>query len=359
MSDSLRYNIFLLISSISRNLIELFSLVFLYKMGYSIKDILLFLLVMYSIGLISNTLAIYLSSKIGYKFILIISNLIFAFSYYYLSIMSKTTKSLIILAILMSFGNYMYHSIRHLVGMMIKNINISIILISNYIGIMFTSLIGAYITDKFSLSLNVILVIIISIISLIPLIKLKETKKETINLKNVKIPIKKKLYFIAEQFKVIFCELQGLFLYLYIDNNLIYLGIFNLFIGISSIIFLLYLNKIKENTKYYKYFNIILCLILFLKINLKTKNLLYIIALLEGLFLKEFEYFTTKNLYNQESNNTYSYLTYSEIIFILGKSLIMLIFYLFIDNIYLIETICIFGIFICTFLYPIKKVSRQ
>jgi len=351
MNDSFRYNLFILISTIGRNLVEVFSLVFLYKMGYDIKSILLFLFVMYSSGIISNSLGLYLASKIGYKYVLIISSLLFGFSYYYLSVMNTTTINLILLGILMSFGNYMYHVVRHYVAMMIKGINVSNILIWNYIGIMFTSLVGAYITDKLSLLTNVIIVIVLSLISLIPIIKIKDHNRVIMKLSKVKLG-KKKYFFIMEQFKVIFCELQGLFLYLYIEENLIYIGLFQLFIGIASILFLFYFNKLKGNRKFFKYLNILLCIVLLFKINVGNKYILYVVALMEGLFLKEFEYFSTLNLYDREDNNIYGYLMVVEIIFSVSKSIMVLLFYLFLDSLYWIMIICIVGIFLCSFLYP-------
>jgi hypothetical protein len=221
---------------------------------------------------------------------------------------------------------------------------------------MFTSFVGAVITNKLSLVVNVIIVIILSIISIIPIINIKDNSRGKIELSNIHFENKIK-FFIAEQFKVIFCELQGLFLYLYIEDNLIYIGVFQLFIGIASILFLLYFNKLKGNYKYFKYINVILCLVLLLKLNINNKYILYIIAFLEGLCLRVFEYFSTLNLYDNKDNNIYGYLIVSEIIFCISKSLIILIFYLFLNDLYWILMICIIGIFLCSFCFPIKDVD--
>lgn len=351
MNNSNKYNLFILISTVARSLIESFSLVFLYKMGYDIKSILMFLFVMYSMGIVSNSIGIYFSNKIGYKYVLIGASLLFGFSYYYLSIMEGTFINLILLGILMSFGNYLYHSVRHYVAMIIKDVNVSNMLIWNYIGIMFTSLIGAYITDNLSLLFNVILVVFLSLISLIPIIKIKDNRNEGFKLFKVKLR-DKKYFFVMEQFKVIFCELQGLFLYLYIDRDLVYIGVFQLFVGIASVLFLFYFNKLKKNERWFKYFNILLCIVLLLKINIVNKYILYFVAFFEGLFLKEFEYFSTLNLYDMGSNNVVFYLMKVEIIFSVIKSIIILVFYFFINSLYWMMMVCIVGIFLCSFLYP-------
>ena len=41
------YNFFLFMSTLTRGLVEVFSVIFLYNLGYSINNILLFLLIMY------------------------------------------------------------------------------------------------------------------------------------------------------------------------------------------------------------------------------------------------------------------------------------------------------------------------
>ena len=47
MNNIKRYNIFILLSTLSRNIPEVYSAVLLYKMDYSLKDILLFFTVLY------------------------------------------------------------------------------------------------------------------------------------------------------------------------------------------------------------------------------------------------------------------------------------------------------------------------
>ena len=356
MNDTIRYNLFIFLSVISRNLISIFSLVFLYSYGYTIKDIFLFLTVMYGVGIISNTLGIYLSSKISFKYVLIISSIINILGYYYLSVMNRDLFSLIILSIIMSFGDCLYNSVRHYVAISIKDIKVNNILIWNYIGIMFTSVISAYITKNISILFGVIVSFIISLISIIPLYKIKSCSKGNVTFKDISIK-DKKYFFVLEQFKVVFCELQNLFLFLYIDNNLMYIGGFQVVIGIASIIFLFYFNR-KIDYKYFKYFNFILCIVLLLKLNVDNKYIMYAIALFEGLCLKEYEYFSTVNLYDVSNNNIFGYLIICEIIFGVSKFLILIFSYFFVSNLYVFMMICILFIFISGFVYP-KKLDKN
>lgn len=96
MNNIKRYNIFILLSTLSRNIPEVYSAVLLYKMDYSLKDILLFFTVLYLLGALTSVITIYILNKIKSKYILILSSIIFSLSFYYMSIMSKTTKSLLI-----------------------------------------------------------------------------------------------------------------------------------------------------------------------------------------------------------------------------------------------------------------------
>ena len=77
MSNIKRYNIFILLSTLARNIVEVFSSVLLYKMGYSLKEILLFYSLVYLTGAITSTIVIYLTKILKPKYILI-AVLIFA-----------------------------------------------------------------------------------------------------------------------------------------------------------------------------------------------------------------------------------------------------------------------------------------
>ena len=69
MTNKNIYNTFLFLSNLTRNLIEVYSVIILYNKGYTISNILFFLLIVYFIAITSN----YISLKINYKISLIIS----------------------------------------------------------------------------------------------------------------------------------------------------------------------------------------------------------------------------------------------------------------------------------------------
>lgn len=362
MSNIKKYNIFIMLSTIARNIVEVFSSVLLYKMGYTLKEILLFFTILYFIGGIISVIVIYFTKYINAKYILILSSIIFSISFYYMSIMDKTINNLIIFSIIYGVGCYSYHSLRHYFA--IKSIdkdkkkNIGSILIFSNIGLIIAPLLVGYITKKLSLIVLAILVIILSILAIIPLFRL-DIKESNIPIKYQKIEKNKLLFFILEQAKVINLSLQPLYLYLFINNKIEYVGIFNAIMGVSSCIFIyLFVRKIDDN-KYFKYLNMLFCLILLLKLNITNKYLILLVGFFEGLGIKMFEIVSAENIYNiNMDTNIKGYLILVEVIFCLTRSLLCLIGY-FINDIRIILYLSIGLIFIISFIKrkEIKDVS--
>ena len=354
------YNIFLFLSNISRNIVEIFSFVYLYQKGYKIKNILLFYSIYYLVGVFISYITVYLTKYIKRKVLLIISGLLYGIAFYYLSVMSTTNYNLVILSIVLSTSSFIYHTIRHYYAMnlvdKVEDKKIASILISAYLPIIFSSILGSYIVDKYSILVSSIIVIILSVISIIPLIFIRDDITNN-KIEYSKINSNKLVFFILEQFKVIFLLLEPIYLYLYVKKSLNYVGAFNILICISSIIYLYYIAHRINISKYFKYINIIFCLVLLFKLNVTNKYILLIVALLEGLGIKSFELTSNKNIYNIENSNINGYLITCELIFCFLRSLICLIFYLFIDNVKVMLYISLVPIFLISFvkLTDIKK----
>ena len=354
------YNIFLFLSNISRNIVEIFSFVYLYQKGYKIKNILLFYSIYYLVGVFISYITVYLTKYIKRKVLLIISGLLYGIAFYYLSVMSTTNYNLVILSIVLSTSSFIYHTIRHYYAMnlvdKVEDKKIASILISAYLPIIFSSILGSYIVDKYSILVSSIIVIILSVISIIPLIFIKDDITNN-KIEYSKINSNKLVFFILEQFKVIFLLLEPIYLYLYVKKSLNYVGAFNILICISSIIYLYYIAHRININKYFKYINIIFCLVLLLKLNITNKYILLVVALLDGLGIKSFELTSNKNIYNIENSNINGYLITCELIFCFLRSIICLIFYLFIDNVKVMLYISLVPIFLISFvkLADIKK----
>ena len=359
MTNIKKYNIFILLSTIARNIVEVFSSVLLYKMGYSLKEILLFFSILYFVGAITSTLVIYLTRVINAKYILIFSSFVFSGSFYFMSIMEKSMSNLIIFSIIYGIGSYSYHSLRHYFAIKSmdkdKKKDIGSILIFSNIGLIIAPILVSYITKKLSIVILAIIVIVLSILAIIPLFKL-DIKDDNTEIKFERISKNKILFFVLEQAKVINLSLQPLYLYLFINSKIEYVGIFNAIMGISACIFIYFFVRKIDDNKYFKYLNILFCLLLLLKLNIKSKYLILIIGFFEGLGIKMFDVVSAENIYNIDKNtNVKGYLIIVEIIFCLVRSIFCLIGY-FINDIKIILYLSIILIFIVGF---VKRYNLQ
>ncbi len=349
MNNIKRYNLFILISTLARNIVNVFSAVLLYKMGYNIKEIFIFLCVLYFIGSIVCATTMYLVGKISIKFILIISSIVFSISFYYMSIMNNNIINLIIFSVIYSIGSYSYHSIRHYLAIELvnkdKKNNIGNIVIYMNIAIIISSLISGYIESITSTIILSAIVVVISIISIVPIFKLDIKVKDS-GIKYNKIDKNKILFFILEQGKTIFLSLEPLFIYLFVEKSIRYVGITSSVIGVSSCIFTYFFVRKVDDKKYFKYFTILLCLVLILKLNISNKYIMLFIVFIEGLLLKVYDLVSMNNLYDIDKGiNIKRYLIQSEIIFCLFSSFLCFIF-MFVSDIKIILYCLVVLIFI-------------
>ena len=359
MSNNMKYNIFLLISTLSRNLVEVFNIALLYRLNYSIKEIFLYYGIFFFLSIFVNIITIYLTNYIKSKYILVFSNFLFCYSYYYLNNMNYNIKNLIVFAVISSFASYTYHSIRHYFALKYTDSSdneIGNIAIFSFLGIIVSSYLGPLLTEKYNLSITIIIMLILSLISLVPLLLIKDN---SIKEKIIKIKLNKRrsLFFIFEQSKVLFLLVQPLFLYLYVSKNLKYIGIFNVINCIASIIFVYYAVRKINVCKWFKFLNILLIMVLLLKLNIINKYFILVLAFFEGLFIKVYEIISMKNLYQVKTDNIKSYLIKVEIIFCLVRSIFMFIFSLFVSDVRIVLYILLVFVFLSGFIY--KKLSCE
>ena len=361
MSNKIKYNLFLLISTLARNLVEVFNVALLYKLNYSIKEIFLYYGVFFLVAILVNFITIFVSNYVKIKYILILSNILFCYSYYFLNNMNYNIKNLLIFAVISSFSSYTYHIIRHYFAIKHtdnSNKEIGNIAIFSFVGIIISSYLGPYITEKYNFSITVIIILIFSLISMIPLLLIKDaTKKEKII--KIKLDNNRKIFFIFEQSKVLFLIIQPLFLYLYVSKNFKFIGLFNAINSIASIILIYYVVRRININKYFKYINVLLIIVLVLKLNILNKYFILILAFFEGLFIKVYEIVSMKNLYQVSNDNIKSYLLKVEIIFCFVRSFLMFLFSLFIKNIKISLYILLILMFISGFFVKDNKIIEK
>ena len=339
MKNIKSYNIYMFISTLTRNIIDIYSVVLLYQNGISIHNIIGIYAITYFIGSYISTLSIKIGNNIGFKYVLIFSSIITGLSFY---IINKSTNPYLI-SIFLSLSIFTYHPIKHYYGinLLTKKNEIGNMIILTYIA----TILSSYFAIK---KIKIIYLIIISLVSIIPSLFIKKENKQKITYpKNIS---KSTLnFFILDQTKIVFLLLQPLYLYI-ISNTISYVGIFNIVITISSIIFIYKFANKKDIEKYYKYINILFTIILLLKLNINNKMILLIIAFFEGIGVKTNELISTMNLYQNKSSKT-GYIIVSEIIFCLVRGLILSIIYIFKLDLKLSLYLLLIGIFLLSFSY--------
>ncbi|MBQ2872525.1 MAG: hypothetical protein IJE89_00825 [Bacilli bacterium] len=339
MKNIKSYNLYMFVSTLTRNIIDIYSVVLLYQNRFSVNNIIGIYAITYFIGSYISTLSIKIGNSIGFKYILIFSSIITSISFY---IINKSNDPYII-SLFLSLSIFTYHPIKHYYGINLlnKKDEIGNTIILTYIA----TILSSYFAIK---EVKVIYLVIISLLSIIPSLFIKKEQKQKITYPK-SIPKKTLNFFILDQTKILFLLLQPLYLYT-ISNTLSYVGIFNIIITISSIMYIYFFANKKDVEKYYKYINIAFVVILLLKLNIDNKIILLIIAFLEGIGIKTNELISTMNLYKNKKYPQ-GYIIVSEIIFCLVRGLFLSIIYIFKINLKSSLYLLLIGIFLLSFQY--------
>lgn len=352
MSDLKKYNIFITITSFSKLLVELFIPLILYDYGFTIRNIILYMIMKYILCIIMIPITVKLNKKLSWVKIMGISSFFFSLTYIYLNIMQKNIIGLIILSLLFSTYLMFYWLGRHIYGLSIIEDkkctdNVSLYTIFTLIGSIPATYIGSIILRKFGFITLTIIVLVLMIISVIPLARIKN---EIINSKNnIKqiintFPKTNYLFTFIEQFRYILNNLFPLFIYIYVKKEFTYIGITNLICGVGSIIYIYYLSKKMDKSKkdYLKITSILLSFVYICKINVSDVYIFYLIVFVEGILKVALDTIVQRNTYVYGKNyDVSSYIEFIEFLNNIGRTLILIVFYLFDFN---LKTILIFGI---------------
>lgn len=360
MSDLKKYNIFIFITSFAKLLVEIFIPLILYNMSFTIKEIILFLILKYSFCLLFIPVGYFIGKKYSVSTLMILSSIIFSITYIYLSQINKNLTSLIILSILYSSYLMFYWLGRHMYGLSIiedkkTTDNVSLYNIFTILGGLFSPFIGSYIIEKTSTLTLSTIVLVLMIISIIPLTKIKKLKlNPNTQIKHIikSFPKTNYIFNTLDQLRYILYTVLPLWIYINIKSKYSYIGILNIITGLGSIIYIYLLSKKMDKNKkdYLSLSLLIMGIIYLLKITI-TSNLAYlIITLLEGITKSSLDTITLRNTYVYQKNYCItSYIIFTEIINNIARTLFLIIFYIFNVPLKTMLLICILGIFLNVF----------
>lgn len=360
MSDLKKYNIFIFITSFDKLLVEIFIPLILYNMSFTIKEIILFLILKYSFCLLFIPVGYFIGKKYSVSTLMILSSIIFSITYIYLSQINKNLTSLIILSILYSSYLMFYWLGRHMYGLSIiedkkTTDNVSLYNIFTILGGLFSPFIGSYIIEKTSTLTLSTIVLVLMIISIIPLTKIKKIKlNSNTQIKHIikSFPKTNYIFNTLDQLRYILYTVLPLWIYINIKSKYSYIGILNIITGLGSIIYIYLLSKKMDKNKkdYLSLSLLIMGIIYLLKITI-TSNLAYlIITLFEGITKSSLDTITLRNTYVYQKNYCItSYIIFTEIINNIARTLFLIIFYIFNVPLTTMLLICILGIFLNVF----------
>lgn len=361
MSNLKKYNIFVFITTFAKLLIEVFIPLILYNMNFTIKEIILFLIIKHALCTIFLPITKLVIKKTSTTFLMIISSILFTLSYIYLNFLTKNILKLLIFTTLLSMYLTFYWVGRHTYALSIiedkkATDNVSIYTIFTILGGLFSTYIGSILLEKTSYLFLSIIVLFLMLISIIPLTKIK-SKKETNEIKLITIitsfPKRNYIFTFLDQLRFVLVTIFPLYIYLNINKSYKYIGIINIVSGLGSIIYIYILKKLMDKNKRDYLSSSLLYLAITYTLKLLTKNniIFLIIVFFEGIFRSVVDLITLRNTYVYSKNYTrLNYTIFTEGINNIGRVIILTLFYITNISLKKIILICILGILINIFI---------
>lgn len=361
MTNLKKYNIFITITTFAKLMIEVFIPLLLYNIGFQLNKILIFYLVEFITIFLFNIPVTYIGQKITFKKLMIISSILFSTTYIYINYITKSIFKLIIFSILNGLYLSTYWIGRHIYGISIikkkeTTDNVSKYMIFGIIGSLPASYIGAYILEKYGYISLSIIILILSFISLFPLFKIEINQKiNKIKIKQIikNFPKQNYIFLFFDQLKFFTILLFPLYIYINIKSELKYIALTNVIIGISSILYILYIaKKMDENKKdYLKPMLLAMFIILLIKLNINSSNIILFIIFIEGISKSALDTIILRNTYSYKANyNNISYILFIEQLYSLFRFIITTIYLILGVNLKTILYIGTFSLLINTFI---------
>ena len=361
MSNLKKYNIFTFITTFAKLLIEVFIPLILYNMNFTIKEIILFLIIKHALCTIFLPITKLVIKKKSTTFLMIISSILFTLSYIYLNFLTKNLLKPLIFTTLLSMYLTFYWVGRHTYALSIiedkkATDNVSLYTIFTILGGLFSTYIGSILIEKTSYLFLSIIVLFLMLISIIPLTKIK-SKKETNEIKLITIitsfPKRNYIFTFLDQLRFVLVTIFPLYIYLNINKSYKYIGIINIVSGLGSIIYIYILKKLMDKNKRDYLSSSLLYLAITYTLKLLTKNniIFLIIVFFEGIFRSVVDLITLRNTYVYSKNYTrLNYTIFTEGINNIGRVIILTLFYITNISLKKIILICILGILINIFI---------
>lgn len=351
--NSKNFNLYVFLSTFSRNLIEVFVGTILYKAGYSLQNVILYYLIVHlSIVFLTKPL-IQLSKKTSNRVLSIIGVVAFILLQIQLNKIYVNYYYLILLGFIYGLYRCSYWIARRFYNLkVIQKENIAnkytFISIINQLAVVVSSYVGALLLDFISIKVLTIISMTLFILSVIPLYKLKFEHEHN----DIKLDLLKTLKQIGFSNMYLFASYEllnvikfffPLYIFIYVKDTYQTIGLVSLLQSIATIIFSYIYGRLANKDKDYLKLAILLSIIVYV-FKANTYGIaLYVVSFLEGFTTKMSEISVNKNFFQISKKFEYYNYNYAyEIVLNIVRTLVLLICYLFIYDIKTMIYICLF-----------------
>lgn len=336
-SNQKKFGVYVFLSTFSRNLIEVYIPVILYKYGFNIKEVVFYYFLANAISLLISYPFVYLARKVNNIALSIIGVIGFSLLQISLNFMKHNIWYLVGLALFYALYRRGYWIARRYYNLnVIKEKDISktcsIISIINQIGVIVSAYIGALMLDYISVKALTAIALVLFAASIISLHFLKFDNEN----KDIKLEFRKTLKSMPKKFLVVFGTYElvnvvkfliPLYLFIYVKNTYQTIGIVQLVTNLSLILFTyLFGKKLDTSNKNFLPLAIVLTVTVYiLKINF-VGYMLLVISFMEGFVTKMYELSINKEFYTLSKK--YDYTNYNlvyEIVQNVFRSIVTLI----------------------------------
>lgn len=307
--------IFLFLTGLSKALLGLFNVIYLAKLEFSVSDIVLWQLVVYIGYLFLYPLSCFVGEKYGFKKLFPVSIFIFLLCYLYLNFFVKTTIDVVIYAILfVSWTNIYWMTKYHFEFQSLQKNSkvgkkVGAFLIISQIASLLSGIVSAFLLEKFSLVILIIVSSIVMVSSLIPLFFIKEEKVERGSIKEYfqVVPATTLFHLFLKQGANVIDQFFPLYLYLYVKESYGFVGLVNFLLGLASIFFTYFISKKMDKKKeaYLLLSVVLLCFVYLLEMNI-TSSLILVVVFAEGIVKQFFSIVGDNHYYALGTKISYS-----------------------------------------------------
>lgn len=364
------FNLYVFLTTFSRNLLEVFVGTILYKLGFSLHQVVFYYLLVNLFSLILAVPCTHISKKYSNKLLSVMGIMSFLGLQVALNYVKKKMIFIYIIAFLFALYRRAYWIARRYYTMQIiddkKNIasRYSVISILNQLGVIVSAYCGALFLQFFSIKVITAISIILLGVSLVLLYMINfEYEKNDIKLnlfETIKCTPKSSMLNIScYEMQNVIKFLFPLFIIIYIKNTYTAIGIVNLLANIASLIFTYVYGRLINNKKNFLKFSIFFFLLIkLLQIN-TSGMLLLILSFVEGFASRMYEQSFHKEHFTLSKSFEYANYNYMyEMVMNASRLIVVVFLYLFIKDIKTMLYITI-GIMSLGLVFNFKTKSRK